>query len=74
MMTNTKEETGYYLVVVNDGAQYSIWPEHTKTPAGWRSIGKTGTKLQCLDYIGEVWTNMAPLSLRRLMEARTLPS
>jgi MbtH protein len=54
-----------YVVVINDEEQYSIWPTHKDIPAGWRSTGKVGRKLECLTYIAEVWTDMRPLSLRR---------
>ena len=54
-----------YTVVVNDEEQYSIWPEGREFPSGWRAVGKTGTKDECVAYIEEVWTDMRPLSLRR---------
>jgi len=62
---------GTYLVVVNDEEQYSIWPEGQPLPAGWREAGKRGPKADCLAHVGEVWTDMRPLSLRRAMEATT---
>ena len=57
-----------YIVVINDEEQYSIWPEGREIPAGWRAVGKSGTKDECLAYVEEVWTDMRPLSLRRQME------
>ena len=62
-----------FTVVINQEEQYSIWPEYKKIPAGWRTVGKIGSKKECLDYIEEVWTDMRPLSLRKHMEeqART---
>lgn len=62
------EDTTVYAVVVNDEEQYSIWPEHKDVPAGWRAVGKTGPKQECLDYISEVWTDMRPRSLRERMD------
>lgn len=57
-----------YLVVCNHEEQYSIWPTYkSEIPAGWRAVGKSGTKQECLDYINEVWTDMRPLSLRKAM-------
>lgn len=56
-----------YLVVVNHEEQYSIWPDYKTIPGGWRAVGKTGSKDECLAYIKEVWTDMRPLSLRKLM-------
>jgi MbtH protein len=55
-----------YLVVMNREEQYSIWPESRAVPGGWRAVGKRGTKAECLAYIDEVWTDMRPLSTRRL--------
>lgn len=57
-----------YSVVINHEEQYSIWPVDRETPLGWKDVGKSGTKQECLDYIEEVWTDMRPLSLRKHME------
>jgi MbtH protein len=57
-----------FRVVVNHEEQYSIWPEYKDIPAGWREVGKTGIKKECLDYIETVWTDMRPLSLRQFMD------
>jgi uncharacterized protein YbdZ (MbtH family) len=71
-----KEDTTIYKVVVNHEEQYSIWPEYKETPLGWKEIGKSGPKAECLAYIKEVWTDMTPLSLRKKMEemAKSPPS
>jgi MbtH protein len=61
------EDRTVYEVVVNDEEQYSIWPAHKDVPAGWRKVGKTGPKQECLDYVDEVWTDMRPKSLRDRM-------
>ncbi len=65
---NEVEDEGTYIVVVNHEEQYSIWPEYKEIPKGWRSVGKSGSKQECLDHIKEVWVDMRPLSLRRAME------
>ena len=57
-----------YTVVVNHEEQYSIWPADKENPLGWTSVGKSGKKQECLDYIEQVWTDMRPLSLRKQME------
>jgi uncharacterized protein YbdZ (MbtH family) len=64
-----REDTTVYKVVVNHEEQYSIWPSYKEIPLGWKEVGKSGPKSECLDYIKEVWTDMRPLSLRRRMEA-----
>ncbi len=66
--TNTHTDEPSYRVVINHEEQYSIWPIHKENPAGWEDAGTSGTKEECLAYIGEVWTDMRPLSLRRQME------
>jgi MbtH protein len=66
---NEQEDTTIYNVVVNHEEQYSIWPVDRELPAGWRAVGKSGSKQECLDYIKEVWTDMRPLSLRKKMES-----
>jgi uncharacterized protein YbdZ (MbtH family) len=63
-----QEDTTIYKVVVNHEEQYSIWPEYKENPLGWKDVGKTGLKGECLAYIKEVWTDMRPLSLRKKME------
>jgi len=62
------EDTTTYQVVVNHEGQYSIWPADRESPLGWKTIGKSGLKADCLAYIKEVWTDMRPLSLRKRME------
>jgi MbtH protein len=62
------EDTTVYKVVVNHEEQYSIWPADRENALGWNDVGKTGSKAECLAYIGEVWTDMRPLSLRRKMD------
>jgi len=62
------EDTTTYQVVVNHEEQYSIWPSDREPPLGWKSVGKSGPKADCLAYIKEVWTDMRPLSLRKRME------
>jgi len=63
-----QEDKTIYKVVVNHEEQYSIWPEYKKEiPLGWKEVGKSGPKAECLAYIKEVWTDMRPLSLRKKM-------
>jgi MbtH protein len=63
-----QEDTTIYRVVVNHEEQYSIWPIFKETPLGWRDVGKTGSKAECVVYIKEVWTDTRPVSLRKKME------
>lgn len=68
MNTDEREDNTIYKVVINHEEQYSIWPADRENALGWNDAGKTGPKKECLSYIGEVWTDMRPLSLRRKME------
>ncbi len=62
-------QDGQLQVVVNHEEQYSIWPIDREIPLGWRAVGKSGPKAECLEYIQEVWTDMRPLSLREKMKS-----
>ncbi|WP_121717434.1 MbtH family NRPS accessory protein [Streptomyces sp. E5N91] len=64
-----EDEDQVYRVVVNHEEQYSIWPVDRDLPAGWSAEGTEGKRADCLSHIGEIWTDMRPLSLRRRMEA-----
>jgi MbtH protein len=68
MYREEQEDKTIYKVVVNHEEQYSIWPVDRENPLGWRDVGKSGPKDECLAYIEEVWTDMRPLSLRKKME------
>jgi MbtH protein len=68
MNRDEQEDPTIYKVIINDEEQYSIWPADRENAPGWRDVGKSGMKQECLDYIREVWTDMRPLSLRKQME------
>ena len=69
MDINAQEDTTTYKVVVNHEEQYSIYPVDRANPLGWKEVGPTGSKTECLAYIKEVWTDMRPLSLRQKMDS-----
>lgn len=69
-MNEVDDDNRAYSVVVNEEEQYSIWLAGRSLPAGWHEVGRTGSKSECLDHIGEVWTDMRPKSLRQSMDAR----
>ena len=68
MSTPDQADELQYRVVISDEERYSIWPTYKDIPSGWRDGGFAGPKQACLDHIGEVWTDMRPLALRRLMD------
>jgi MbtH protein len=69
-MATSGEGTTHYRVVVNEEEQYALWPAVKDIPAGWRDTGEVGPKEQTLSYVERVWTDMRPLSLRRVQSAR----
>lgn len=68
MSWDADDDTTVYKVVLNHEEQYSIWPLDRENPPGWRDDGTTGTRAACLAHIDRVWTDMRPLSLRRVMD------
>ena len=68
MNRDDKEDNTIYKVVVNHEEQYSLWPADRENPLGWRDVGKSGAKTECLAYIKEMWIDMRPLGLRKQME------
>jgi len=66
----SNEDNVAYKVVVNHEEQYSIWPAGRANPSGWRDVGKSGSKSDCLASIKELWTDMTPLSLRARVSQR----
>jgi MbtH protein len=69
MSSNEIEDRTLYRVVVNSEEQYSIWPSSKAIPLGWSDAGKQGSRTECLAYVEQVWTDMRPLSLRKVAQA-----
>jgi MbtH protein len=65
MSNNGPDDTRVYIVLKNHEEQYSLWLKCNEIPAGWVAVGKEGLKEECLEYIGSVWKDMTPLSLRK---------
>ena len=49
MSWDEEDDTTRYAVVINHEEQYSIYPADRKPSAGWKTVGKVGTKQECLD-------------------------
>lgn len=64
MSNSSNQSETMHEVVVNQEGQYAIWPVNKAVPDGWSKAGRQGTKESCLGFIGEVWTDMRPISLR----------
>ncbi|MFJ9109273.1 MbtH family NRPS accessory protein [Streptomyces sp. NPDC102283] len=62
-----EQDGSEFTVLVNAEEQYSIWRTGLELPAGWREVGRRGTKGECLAYVEETWADLRPLTLRRQM-------
>lgn len=70
-MTNPfDDDSGTFLVVVNDEEQHSLWPTFRDVPAGWRVVFGEDTRAACLAYVEEHWTDLRPRSLREAQSER----
>jgi len=65
MYSDDEEVPQIYMVLVNDEEQYSLWLSHKDIPAGWTSVGFSGTKAECMEYVDKIWTDITPLSVRK---------
>ncbi len=53
-----------YQVVRNTEGQYSLWPAGRELPPGWAGEDAKGSRAECLARIGELWSDLRPLSVR----------
>jgi uncharacterized protein YbdZ (MbtH family) len=68
MSTNPfDDDSGAFLVLVNDEEQHSLWPAFASVPAGWRAVYGEAGRAECLDYVDRNWADMRPKSLRAAM-------
>lgn len=63
-MTNPfDDESGVFLVLVNDEGQHSLWPRFADVPAGWTAAFGPDSRAACLAHIETNWTDLRPKSL-----------
>jgi MbtH protein len=62
------DDSGNFLVVVNDEDQYSLWPAFADIPPGWRKVFGEAGRAECLAYVEQHWIDMRPRSLREAMD------
>ena len=55
-MHNEEEDNIEYNVVTNHEEQYSIWPVGREIPRGWKDVGKSGKKKECLEKIYSLYS------------------
>ena len=69
---NDKSVDGdFFLVLVNEEGQHSIWPAGLAIANGWTQIGPIGPKAECVAFIDSNWTDMRPNSLREAVTRGT---
>jgi len=49
-----------WLVLVNEAGLFSVCEAHAEIPAGWRALGPSGTREECVRFIDENMTDMRP--------------
>ncbi|MFD3519139.1 MbtH family protein [Streptomyces sp. NPDC058653] len=63
-MTNPfDDESGIFLVLVNDEGQHSLWPRFADVPDGWNTTFGPDSRAACLAHIEATWTDLRPKSL-----------
>lgn len=73
MSSSEKKLDGYtidgdlFQVLINEEGQHSLWPAAQKPPKGWKAVGPSGSKDECLAFVEQNWQDMRPLSLQRQM-------
>lgn len=53
-----------FQVLINDEGQHSLYPAAQDPPDGWKRIGPTGTKAECVAYVDANWLDMRPRTLQ----------
>lgn len=48
-------------IIVNSQHQYVVWPARRSLPAGWRYVGKSGTKDELEFYLREMFVETMPV-------------
>lgn len=66
------DESGKFVVLVNNEEQHSLWPVFADAPAGWRVASGAAERAACLDYIEQNWSDCRPKSLLERLSARGL--
>lgn len=60
-MTNPfDDEQGTFLVLRNDGGEFSLWPAFADVPAGWTVVLQETTRDRCAAYVEEHWADLYP--------------
>ncbi|GAB3129878.1 MbtH family protein [Tsukamurella serpentis] len=61
------DEAGTFYALRNAEGQYSIWPTFQEVPGGWQIVhgaDAPASRLECVEFVDEHWTDMRPVSAR----------
>ncbi|HET6860675.1 MAG TPA: MbtH family protein [Streptomyces sp.] len=58
------DEDGFFLVLVNEEDQHSIWPSFATVPDGWTVALEASTRETAVAFVESNWTDLRPRSLR----------
>lgn len=64
-MSGTGDDAATHQLIVNDQEQFAVWPSRRRVPAGWRPVGRTGTRESLTEYLREILVETLPAPLLR---------
>ncbi|KAF0812622.1 Enterobactin biosynthesis protein YbdZ [Andreprevotia sp. IGB-42] len=57
------DENLAFLVLVNNQTQYSLWPDITAVPPGWRVVLGPESRSHCVQWLEQNWQDIRPRAL-----------
>jgi MbtH protein len=51
------DESAPFVVLRNDGAQFSLWPAAIDVPPGWAKTFGPASKAECEKWVAAEWTD-----------------
>lgn len=64
-MNSSSSAATTHQLIVNDQEQFAVWPTTHRLPAGWRAVGRTGSRETLAAYLREVLVETLPAPLLR---------
>lgn len=68
-MFNEFDDDVLYIIILDQDleAEYCLWPEGKAIPRGWKSVGRSGSKQECINHLRQIWPDMRPLAVHAEM-------
>lgn len=63
MGSATRDNEGTHQIITNDDLQFVVWPSRRHLPAGWRYVGKSGSRAELTLYLREMLVETIPAPL-----------